>query len=56
MTASAEGRAPDERIKMTVSERSASEWPGEVVTGWLAARLREAEQAAGRAGRTRSPG
>ena len=46
MTASAEGRAPDERIKMTVSERSASEL-AEGLTGWLAARLGEAEQAAG---------
>ena len=46
MTASAEGRAPDERIKMTVSERSAREL-AEGLTGWLAARLGDAEQAAG---------
>ena len=46
MTASAEGRAPDERVKMTVSERTAGEL-AEGLTGWLATRLGEAEQAAG---------
>jgi aminoglycoside phosphotransferase (APT) family kinase protein len=46
VTASAEGRAPDERVKMTVSERSVSEL-GAGLTGWLTDRLREAEQAAG---------
>jgi aminoglycoside phosphotransferase (APT) family kinase protein len=46
VTASAEGRAPGERIKMTVSERSARELV-EGLTGWLAARLGDVEQAAG---------
>jgi aminoglycoside phosphotransferase (APT) family kinase protein len=46
VTASAEGRAPGERIKMTVSERSAREL-AEGLTGWLAARLGDVEQAAG---------
>ena len=46
MTASAEGRAPDEQVKMTVSERSVGEL-GARLTGWLTGRLRETEQAAG---------
>jgi len=46
VTASAEGRAPDEQVKMTVSERSVGEL-GARLTGWLTGRLRETEQAAG---------
>ena len=46
MTASAERRPPDEQKKMTVSERSVDALAGRL-TGWLAARLGEAEQAAG---------
>jgi len=46
VTASAEGRAPDEQVKMTVSERSVSEL-GAGLTGWLTDRVRETEQAAG---------
>jgi aminoglycoside phosphotransferase (APT) family kinase protein len=46
VTASAEGRSPDERIKMTVSERSIGTLAARL-EGWLAARLNEAERAAG---------
>jgi aminoglycoside phosphotransferase (APT) family kinase protein len=46
VTASAEGRPPDEQVKMTVSERSVSEL-GAGLTGWLTDRLREAEPASG---------
>ena len=46
MTASAEGRLPDEQVKMTVSERDVGVLAGRL-TDWLAGRLSEAEQAAG---------
>lgn len=49
MTASAEGRAPDEQVKMTVSERNVGAL-ADRLTHWLAGRLSEAEQAAGRPG------
>ena len=49
MTASAEGRAPGERVKLTVSERSISTLAARL-EGWLAARLTEADQAAGSGG------
>lgn len=48
MTASAEGRSRDERIKMTVSERSVGALAARL-EGWLAARLNQADPgAAGR--------
>ena len=46
MTASAEGRSPDEQIKMTVSERSIATLAARLER-WLSARLGEAEQVAG---------
>ncbi len=46
MTAPAEGRPPDEQIKMTVSERDAGALAGRLA-GWLADRLSETERAAG---------
>jgi aminoglycoside phosphotransferase (APT) family kinase protein len=49
VTASAEGRSPDEQIKMTVSERSMDTLAARL-EGWLAARLNEDQVAAGRAG------
>ena len=48
MTASAEGRPPDEQIKMTVSERSIGTLAARLER-WLAARLGEAAPAAGAA-------
>ena len=49
MTASAEGRAPGERVKMTVSERSIGALAARLEV-WLAARLTGAAQAAGSGG------
>jgi aminoglycoside phosphotransferase (APT) family kinase protein len=45
VTASAEGRSRDERIKMTVSERSIGALAARL-EGWLAARLSQADQGA----------
>ena len=50
MTASAEGRSRDERIKMTVSERSIGALAPRL-EGWLAARLSQPDQGRRAAGR-----
>ncbi len=54
MTASAEGRSPDEQIKMTVSERNISMLAARLAD-WLAARLNEAGRAAGAGGGRAGP-